>query len=160
LASNSGLGYVVLLMLQLYSISPLLPLAPILALGIIVHFLILAQRNSELLEQHQELKETANPPLSLPTSPSLKSEVPPSAGHPESDSDSQQPQIEWEEKEDEESYFSGFEYEAAAAALESSSGQQLSNEDDSNHSSRWRRDSSLSSFHSIVWESDPSSEEF
>jgi hypothetical protein len=160
LASNSGLGYVVLLMLQLYSISPLLPLAPILAFGIIVHFLILAQRNSELLEQHQELKETANPPLSLPTSPSLKSEVPPSAGHPESDSDSQQPQIEWEEKEDEESYFSGFEYEAAAAALESSSGQQLSNEDDSNHSSRWRRDSSLSSFHSIVWESDPSSEEF
>jgi hypothetical protein len=49
--ANSGLGYVVLLMLRLYLISPLLPLVPITALGIVIHFLILSNKNSALLER-------------------------------------------------------------------------------------------------------------
>jgi hypothetical protein len=51
--SNSGLGYVALLMLRLYVISPLLPLVPIVALGIVIHFLILSNKNSALLERRR-----------------------------------------------------------------------------------------------------------
>jgi hypothetical protein len=40
LASNSGLGYMILLFVDLYEISPLLPLAPIAALMILTHFIL------------------------------------------------------------------------------------------------------------------------
>jgi hypothetical protein len=53
LASNSGLGYALLLFLDLYEISPLLPLAPIVALMILTHFV--------LSIEHRKL------PLELPT---------------------------------------------------------------------------------------------
>jgi hypothetical protein len=70
--SNSGLGYVVLLMLRLYVISPLLPLVPIVALGIVIHFLILSNKNSALLERRRldaatEPEATSNTDTSLPT---------------------------------------------------------------------------------------------
>jgi hypothetical protein len=44
---------VVLLMLRLYLISPMLPLVPIVALGIVIHFLILSNKNSALLERRR-----------------------------------------------------------------------------------------------------------
>jgi hypothetical protein len=74
--SNSGLGYAVLLMLQLYSVSPLLPLVPIVALGIVIHFLVLSNKNSAMLERRRLEESTEplaepmaekDPPLQLPT---------------------------------------------------------------------------------------------
>jgi hypothetical protein len=178
LASSSGLGYVVLLMLQLYSVSPLLPLSPIVALGIIIHFLVLSQKNSELLEKHQDLKELTSRPLaSLPTPPSPKP-VPSSVEPPQSESDScQDRQIEWEEEQeeegDEERIIDTMDYATAVVGLSSIAlhheGHQASNAVESSRGSSsgspWEEkeddgDSSLSSFRSIVWESEPSSEEF
>jgi hypothetical protein len=59
-ASNSGLGYIVLLMIDLYLIHPLFPLVPIVALGLVVHFLIQSQ--------HQ-------PHSILPTPPSVEPHI-------------------------------------------------------------------------------------
>jgi hypothetical protein len=89
--SNSGLGYVVLLMLQLYSVSPLLPLVPIVALGIIIHFLVLSNKNSALLERRQLEESTEPEPFVDISSPQPQ---PPS-------NDEEEPQIVWEDDDDE-----------------------------------------------------------
>jgi hypothetical protein len=63
--SNSGLGYVVLLMIRLYLIHPLLPLVPILALGIVIHFLVQSNKNSALLERRR-LEESTQLLVQIP----------------------------------------------------------------------------------------------
>jgi hypothetical protein len=101
--ANSGLGYVVLLMLRLYLISPLLPLAPIVALGIVIHFLILSNKNSALLER-QGL-DAATEPEPEPPLPEKQSSPKPQTQSPESNGEDMKLDesfIEWEESDDEE----------------------------------------------------------
>jgi hypothetical protein len=50
MASNSGLGYLSLLMLRLSRVSPLLPLAPLFATLVILHFWIRSASNGRVLE--------------------------------------------------------------------------------------------------------------
>jgi hypothetical protein len=65
-SSNSGLGYVVLLMLRLYFVSPLLPLAPIVALAIVIHFLLQCQARPAHLSSGQSVSPQSDSPKPLP----------------------------------------------------------------------------------------------
>ena len=50
MVSNSGLGYVVLTIINLYKINPFLPLIPVVVFAIIIHFLIKVSSSSILLD--------------------------------------------------------------------------------------------------------------
>jgi hypothetical protein len=59
--SNSGLGYLVLLMLRLARISPFLPLVPLLVMGMIVHFLVKSQIHQDRLRNKLLEEEESSP---------------------------------------------------------------------------------------------------
>jgi hypothetical protein len=61
LLSNSGLGYLSLLMLRLSRLSPLLPLAPLFALLVIVHFWIRSASNGRVLELQETEGQKIHP---------------------------------------------------------------------------------------------------
>jgi hypothetical protein len=107
----------VLLMLQLYSVSPLLPLVPIVALGIVIHFLVLSNKNSAMLERRGLEESTEplagpmaerDPPLQLPSQGNSRhrdtkmEEKEKEDGNCEGREEGEERQIVWEEDEDEE----------------------------------------------------------
>jgi hypothetical protein len=90
IASNTGLGYLLFLFLDLYEISPLLPLAPVGVLLLLIHFLMSSTSRKHSLDLKQQKESgvredpetTPTKPTTIPPASAITPLVPPPSPPP------------------------------------------------------------------------------
>lgn len=72
--SGLGLGYVGIMLLRLFNISPFLPLAPIVLILVMAHFLVTANKNDERIKRLQDLRSAQHDPMVQVNPPSREAD--------------------------------------------------------------------------------------